>query len=186
MSKPVCNRSSVSHATSADSKYYRRVMLCLIATVVIFSSTSIIIPSARLYWTVGWIPVLCYFVWRYWIRLRVGGYFECDRCRKLKHSRHFMEYPDPDGVVHVWCATCFKDLLNITRNWRDVRRQVAGFLRTASSDVRRQVVRPYEPMPKPVLNPVPVNRQVAIIRHHPTPGPIIEVSDPKFATSRRL
>lgn len=120
--KRSCNRSSNEHFRSAEIKYRRRVGLCLFATIVIASMTVIIIPEFRIYWTIGWTPVLCYFNWRYWIRLRKDGFFECDHCRKAKHTRHIREFIDQQsGVRYVLCDVCLVGVRSISRRMRAIR-----------------------------------------------------------------
>lgn len=169
---------------SASSKYYRRVTLCLFATLVIGLMTFIVIPQAQIYWAFGWIPVLCYFTWRYWVRLRIGGYFECDECRKLKHARHIKEFNEPkSGIRHVWCDVCLVSMRSRAHAMREIRSIIAGMLVGERDENRwKNHPLPYRPQPKPVLNPVPVSAQVTIIHHGP--GPVLSVSDPQFSIKR--
>ena len=186
MNKPVCNRSSVSHIASARSKYYRRVTLCFVATIVIGLMTNIVIPEARIYWVLGWTPVLCYVHWRYWIRLAKDGYFDCDECRKLKHTRHIKVFIEPkSGVCHVWCDVCLLSMRSRARAMREIRSIIAGMLVSERESNRwRSHSLPYQPQPKPELRPVSALPEVTIVRHGPGPGPELKVSDPQFRIKR--
>lgn len=181
--KPVCNRSSASHFASARLKYFRRVGLCLFATIVIGLMTFIVVQSAQLYWLLIWPFVLGFFNYRYWMRLARDGYFECDACWKIKHTRHIMVFHDPtSGDTHVWCDRCVKSMRQVARSMRDIRSIIAGLLVSNRIESRKQVAKPYQPMPKPTLTPVPIEPEVTIVHHTNTPGPILQVSDPGFPT----
>lgn len=150
--KPVCNHSSVSHAASAASKYRRARLFCILADLVAMAITFIVVPEARFYWLAVWAPSLSYVNWRYWLRLSRDGYFECARCRKLKHTRHIKSYTDTSGETHIWCDMCLSALVQTLRALRVTRNLVAGFLQQErASGFGAQYRVAYRPMPKPTL-----------------------------------
>ncbi|PJE73870.1 MAG: hypothetical protein COV01_03450 [Candidatus Taylorbacteria bacterium CG10_big_fil_rev_8_21_14_0_10_41_48] len=128
--KPVCNRSSKSHFASARLKYFRRVTICLVTTIAFGLMTQIVIPEFRIYWVLGWALILPYFIWRHWIELASGGYFECDECRKLKSARHIKEFIVPhSGVRHVWCDVCLPAMRERADAMKEIRSIIAGMIK---------------------------------------------------------
>jgi len=129
--KPVCNRSSKSHFASARLKYFRRVIICLFATIAFGLMTQIVMPEFRIYWALGWALILPYFIWRHWIGLALGGYFECDECRKLKPARHIKEFIVPQsGVRHVWCDVCLPAMRERANAMKEIRSIIAGMIKS--------------------------------------------------------
>ncbi len=174
----------MSHAPSARSKYYRRVALCFVATALVALTSKIVMPEWRLVWWIVWVPILSYVHWRYWIRLRRDGYFECDECRKLKHSKHVKEFVEPcSGARYVWCDVCLSEMRRRARDMRSIRSIIAGMLMNERHhESKRNHPRSYRPMEKPPFAPSGLSRtdEVIIMPRRVSAGRDISVSSPDF------
>lgn len=116
----------------------------------------------------------------------MNGYFECDACWKIKHTRHIMVFQDTrSGETHVWCDRCVKSMRLVARSMREIRSLIAGLIVSERIESRKQLAKPYRPMPKPPLrNPDPITplsepRVVTVFRKPTTDD--FKVSAPDFA-----